>query len=128
MSFKAKLSVAGVDYDVVSCSYGLNQAVDGSGRPTSEVKAHDIMLVVVSSGDNSLMEWACDSYGKKDGSIIFNKTDQEQKLKQLDFKDGYITSYSESFGGDTMMTSVSISARVVKVGNAEIDNNWPSQQ
>jgi hypothetical protein len=125
MSFKAKMTVDGTDYNVVSCSYGLNQSVDGSGRPTSEVKAQDIMVVVESSEDNSLIEWACDSYGKKDGTVVFNKIDQDQKMKQLDFTDGYITNYSESFGGDTMMISLSISARVVKVGNAEIDNGWP---
>ena len=46
------------------------------------------------SEDNSLMEWAVDSYGKKDGSIVFNKTDQDQKMKQLDFTDGYVTQLS----------------------------------
>ena len=125
MSFKATMTVDGTDYKVVSCSYGLNQSVDGSGRPTSEVKAMDIHLVIESSEDNSIMEWACDSYGKKDGSIVFNKIDQDQKMKQIDFTDGYVTSYSESFGGDTMMMSVSISARMITVGNAELDNDWP---
>jgi hypothetical protein len=125
MSFKAKMTVDGTDYNVVSVSYGLSQSVDGSGRPTSEVKATDINVVVESSEDNSLMEWAVDSYGKKNGSIVFNKIDQDQKMKQLDFTDGYITSYSESFGGDTMMMSVSISCRKIKVGNAEVDNGWP---
>jgi hypothetical protein len=125
MSFKGKMTVDGTDYNVMSCSYGLHQSVDGSGRPTSEVKAMDINVIVESSEDNSLMEWACDSYGKKDGSIVFNKIDQDQKLKQLDFTDGFVTSYAESFGGDSMMMSVSISARVIKVGNAEIDNGWP---
>jgi hypothetical protein len=125
MSFKAKMTVDGTEYNVMSVSYGLSQSVDGSGRPTSEVKAMDINVIIESSEDNSLMEWAVDSYGKKDGSIVFNKIDQDQKMKQLDFTDGYVTSYAESFGGDTMMMSVSISARVIKVGNAEIDNGWP---
>ncbi len=126
MSFKATLTVGGTDYPVLSCSYGLHQSVDGSGRPTSETKSSDINLVIESNEDTSLLEWACDSYGKKDGSIVFNKIDQDQKMKQLDFTDGYITSYAESFGGDTMMMSISISARTVKVGNAEIDNGWPT--
>ena len=126
MSFKAKMTVDGTDYSVMSLSYGLSQSVDGSGRPTSEVKSTDISVMIESSEDNSLMEWACDSYGKKDGSIVFNKIDQDQKMKQLDFTDGYITSYQESFGGDTMMMSVSISCRTIKVGNAEVDNGWPA--
>ena|ERR1039457_4674752 len=125
MSFKAKLTVDGTDYNVVSCSYGLSQNIDSSGRPTSEAKASDINLLVESSENNSFMEWAADSYGKKDGSIVFNKIDQDQKMKQLDFKDGYITSYAESFGGDTMMMSMSISCRVITVGNATVDNGWP---
>jgi hypothetical protein len=125
MSFKAKMTVDGTDYNVVSVIYGLSQSVDGSGRPTSEVKATDINVVVESSEDNSLMEWAVDSYGKKDGSIVYNKIDQDQKMKQLDWTDGYVTGYSENFGGDTMMMSVTISCRKIKVGNAEVDNNWP---
>jgi hypothetical protein len=125
MSFKAKMTVDGTEYNVLSCSYGIRQSVDASGRPSSEVKSMEINVVIDSSEDNSLMEWATDSYGKKDGSIVFNKIDSDQKMKQLDWTDGYITSYSESFGGDSMMMSVTISARVVKVGDAEIDNAWP---
>jgi hypothetical protein len=125
MSFKAKMTVDGTDYNVMSLSYGLSQSVDSSGRPTSEVKSTDISVLVESSEDNSLMEWAVDSYGKKNGSIVFNKIDQDQKMKQLDFTDGYVTSYQESFGGDTMMMSVTISCRKIKVGNAEVDNGWP---
>lgn len=126
MSFKAKMTVDGTDYNIISYAFGLSQSVDSSGRPTSEVKAGDISLMIEASEDNSLMEWAVDSYGKKDGSIVFNKIDQDQKMKQLDFTDGYITSYQESFGGDTMMMSVSISSRKIKVGNAEVDNGWPA--
>jgi len=120
------MTVDGTDYQIMSCTYGLSQSVDGSGRPTSETKALDIHVVIESSEDNSIMEWAVDSYGKKDGSIVFNKIDSDQTMKQLDFKDGYVTSYSESFGGDTMLMSVGISARTVTVGNAEQDNNWPA--
>lgn len=125
MSFKAKMTVDGTDYDVVSCSYGFRQSVDASGRPTSEVKSSDIALLLVSSEDNSIMEWGVDSYGKKDGTITFNKTDQDQKMKELNFTDGYVTSYNESFGGDTMMMSITISCRTLKIGDAEIDNGWP---
>ena len=125
MSFKAKMTVAGTDYNVVSCSYGLVQSVDSNGRPTSETKSTDITVLIESSEDNSLMEWAVDSYGKKDGSIVFNKIDQDQKMKELDFTDGYITAYIESFGGDTMTMSIVISCRKIKVGNAEVDNGWP---
>jgi hypothetical protein len=72
------------------------------------------------------MEWAVDSYGKKDGSIVFNKIDQDQKMKQLDFTDGYVTSYMESFSGEGLIASVTISCRKIKVGNAEVDNGWPA--
>lgn len=127
MSFKAKMTVDGTDYNLLSIAYGLSQSVDSSGRPTSEVKSTDINVVMEVSEDNSIMEWAVDSYGKKDGSIVFNKTDQDQKMKELDFTDGYVTSYMESFGGgDSMIMSVTISCRKIKVGNAEVDNGWPA--
>ena len=38
MSFKAKFTVDGKDYRVFNCSYSLQQDVDKTGRPSSEVR------------------------------------------------------------------------------------------
>jgi hypothetical protein len=49
-------------------------------------------------------------------------------MKELSFEDGYIIQYNEglSIVGNTPMTlSFVISARKLKIGNAEHENDWP---
>jgi len=52
----------------------------------------------------------------------------EQKMKEVSFKEGYIVSYSESFtnmGDNPMSQNFVISAKEIKVGDAEHKNEWP---
>ena len=69
-----------------------------------------------------------DAYKHKGGSITFYKRDSEQKMKEVSFKEGYIVSYSESFtnmGDNPMSQNFVISAKEIKVGDAEHKNEWP---
>ena len=52
-------------------------------------------------------------------------------MKELTFEDGYITAYNESLdviGSNPMSISFTISARKLKVGNAEHENDWPDKK
>ncbi|MBK6444595.1 MAG: phage tail protein [Bacteroidetes bacterium] len=128
MSFKAKFTVDGKDYRVFNCSYSLQQDVDKTGRPSSEVRGGTIQLEVESTEDAGLASWMMDAYKHKGGSITFYKRDSEQKMKEVSFKEGYIVSYSESFtnmGDNPMSQNFVISAKEIKVGDAEHKNEWP---
>ncbi|HYV92788.1 MAG TPA: type VI secretion system tube protein TssD [Chitinophagales bacterium] len=128
MSFKAEFEVGGKKRRVLHCSYSLQQDVDATGRPSSNVKGGQIQLEVESTSDSSLAEWMSDPYKHQDGKITFMKRDSEQKMKEINFKEGYVVSYTESFTniGDNPMTEhFVISAKEITVGNAEHKNEWP---
>lgn len=127
MSFKAILKMDGKEYRVLSCNYSLNQQVDVTGRPSSVVRGGIVNLVTESTDDTSLFEWMCDSYLKKDATITFNKRDENAKLKELHLAEAYMISYEESFddsGAGAMIQSFSMSARNIKMGDGEHENEW----
>ncbi len=127
MSFKSKISIDGTDYNVLHCSFSMMQEVDTTGRPSSVSRGGMINVVIESTDDTSLFEWMCDSYMRKDGTITFNKRDEDAKMKELNFTEAYMTSYEESFdfsGVGAMTTSFALSAREISMGNGVHINDW----
>jgi hypothetical protein len=127
MSFKALFKVDGNEYRVLNCHYGLNQETDKTGRPSSTVRGGVVDLTIESTDDTSLFEWMCDSYMRKDATITFNKRDEDSKMKELEIKEAYMISYEESFddtGPGNMIEKFSLSARDIKMGNGEHENEW----
>jgi hypothetical protein len=127
MSFKAKFTVDGTDYNVLHCSFAMHQEVDATGRPSSITRGGTISVVVESTDSTALYEWMCDSYMRKDGTITFNKRDEDAKLKELKFTEAYMISYEEAFdhaGTGAMITSFTLSAREINMGNGTHFNEW----
>jgi hypothetical protein len=70
----------------------------------------------------------CDSYMKKDATITFNKREENAKLKELEIKEAYMVGYQESFdsiGNGAMTESLSLSSKSIKMGDGEMQNEWP---
>ncbi|KZS38900.1 phage tail protein [Aquimarina aggregata] len=127
MSFKAKLKVGGKEYNVLSCSYDLNQEVDATGRPSSITRGGRINLTVESTGETDLFEWQCSSFERKNGSITFSKRDTDAKMKELKFDEGYLVKFKEQFdstGSNPLVTSFTISAREIESGQGKHINEW----
>ncbi len=127
MSFKAKFEVDGNEYRVLKCDYSMHQTTDDTGRPSSTARGGIVTIVVESTDDTTLFEWMCDSYMRKDGKITFNKRDEDAKLKELEIEEAYMVSYEESFdnvGIGAMVETISLSARKIKMGNGEHENEW----
>lgn len=127
MSFKATFKVDGDEYRVLSCSYSLHQDIDNTGRPSSITRGGVVNLVIESTDSTKLFEWACDSYLKKDGTITFNKRDEDSKMKELEIGEAYMVSFEESFddsGSGAMIQSLSLSAKNIKLGEGEHENEW----
>lgn len=128
MSFKAILEIDGNEYRVLNCSYTLQQEYDNTGRPSSVARGGVVNFVLESTDDTSLFEWMCDSYLKKDAKVTFNKRDEDAKMKELEIMEAYMVNYEESFddsGSGAMVQSFSLSARSIKMGNGEHENEWP---
>lgn len=127
MSFKAKLSVAGKDYNVLNASYDLFQEVDATGRPSSVTRGGKIYVTVESTQETDLFEWMCHNFERKDGSITFLKRDSDATMKKLEFKEGYLIKFEEVYASDNknpMIISFGISAQEIKMGGGSHINEW----
>ncbi|MCL1941993.1 MAG: type VI secretion system needle protein Hcp, partial [Candidatus Azobacteroides sp.] len=63
------------------------------------------------------------------GSIIFKKGDEEAKMKELSWENGYIISFEENIdviGNKPMTLTFEVSAQVLKIGGAQFEQNWPT--
>ena len=127
MSFKAKLKVAGKEYNVLSVSYALFQETDATGRPSTVTRGGKIDVVVESTGEADFFEWMTNSFERKDGSIIFLKRDSEATLKELKFKEAYIVKYQEDFdatGNQPLKETFTLSAKEIELGTGKHVNEW----
>ena len=130
-SFSAVFDAAGSEEcEVVSCSYSFNQTTDDKGRPSSVVQGGTVKVTIVSTDSSKLISWMLDPYKRADGKIVFKRGDQNSKMKEISFKEAYCVSYTENFDarGDqtqaSMVLSLVISANILRVGDAEINNKW----
>lgn len=127
MSFKAKFTVAGKDYRVLDASYELQQIVDKTGRPSSEIIGGRVQVVVESTGETDLFDWMADPYKPLSGSLTFLKRDSDSTMKELKFTDAYCVSYLESFtsSNDRPMTiTLTLSAKKIELGGVPFENPW----
>ena len=130
MSFKAQLKFGSKTYDVLSASYSFSRYVDHKGRPASCVYGGTLSVSVESTEDTTIIESMINSKHKPvDGSVTFFKREEDNaKMKEIAWKDGYVIAYHESIevtGGAPMHISFTISAREIKIGNANHVNEWP---
>lgn len=132
MSFKAKLTIGGKNFDVLHCSYSFRRDVDNKGRPSSNVYGGSVQLEIESTDDTSILESMINNvYKSFGGTVTFQKREEDAKMKELTFEDGYIVQYSEaldSVGSNPMTINFVISARKLKIGNAEHQNEWPDKK
>lgn len=130
MSFKASLKFGSKEYDVLSCSYSFSRDVDHKGRPSSTVYGGTVSLSVESTEDTSILESMVNSKHKPfNGSVTFFKREEDgAKMKEITFTDAYVIAFSESIdaiGGSPMSIQFTLSARELKIGNANHVNEWP---
>lgn len=127
MSFKAKLKVAGKDYNVLDCSYQMHQEVDATGRPSSITRGGRINVTVESTQETDLFEWMCNNFERKDGSITFLKRDSDATMKELKFNEGYLIKFDEIYNSaseNPMVVNFTISAKEIAMGNGSHTNEW----
>ena len=127
-SFKVKLKVGSDDpINVLSVSYSLKQETDPTGRPSSVTRGGKIELLVEGTGSTKLIEWMCNSFERKDGSVVYLKRDSDATLKELSFKEAYMVEYHEIFdstGTNPLAEKFVLSAKSLKMGNGEHINEW----
>lgn len=127
-SFRASLELGGKEFDVLYSDYAFSRDTDKKGKPSSNVYGGRITIEVESTEDTSVIEAMLNSQFKTiDGKIIYKKTEEDAKMKEVEFKNAYLVYYKETLdveGDVPMKLRFTISAEEIVVGNAAIDNRW----
>jgi hypothetical protein len=129
-SFRASLALGGKDYDVLYTEYAFSRDTDKKGKVSSNVYGGRVTIEVESTEDTSIVEAMLNSQFKPvEGEITFKKTNEDASLKSLKFKNAYVVYFKEvlDVNGETPMSlRFTVSAEQIEIGNASIDNRWPS--
>jgi len=127
-SFRATLEMGGKEYDVLYSNYEFKRNTDAKGKPASSVTGGYVSVTVESTEDTTAIEAMLNNQFKTvDGKIVYKKTDEDAKMKEIEFKNAYIVHYKETLDttNDVPMTiAMTLSAETLTVGNAELDNRW----
>jgi hypothetical protein len=132
-SFSAELSIDGKTFPLLTVSYGLYQATDESGKPSSGVRTHLIQLRLTGSDDETLPTWAVDAQKRLDGKLTFFRIDEQSTFKELTFEQAYCVHYAERVAPadsndqnlpGSYLIEIGISPAVLKIGGTKHDNQW----
>lgn len=128
----AKLKVDGYDErEVISVNYQFHQQIDVEGQPTGTTRGGIITVKVKSTdaGNTDLLDWVCDSYLAKNGTITWPRRDGST-MKTLSFVDAYCVGYEETFDASNSQLQnevITITCRLLTVtgkGSVQYDNHW----
>ena len=128
MAFRATLNFGGKEFDVLDCKYKINRDVDIKGRPSSNLYGGQITVHVESTEDTSILESMVNQFKPNSGSVVFKKGDEEAKMKELEWENGYIIKFAEAIdivGSQPMTIRFTVSAQTLKIGGAQFEQNWP---
>lgn len=128
MAFRSILKFASKEFDVLDCSYRFSRDVDSKGRPSSSIYGGKVYLHVESTEDSIILEQMLNQFKPHSGKITFKKGDEDAKMKELTWENGYIIEYDEclnSIGIHPMTIRFVISAQKLSIGNAQFEENWP---
>ncbi|WP_459211626.1 type VI secretion system tube protein TssD [Aquimarina rhabdastrellae] len=128
-SFRATLLLGEDEYDVLYSEFMFTRETDKKGKVSSSINAGRIKTRVASTESTAIAEAMINCQFKPiNGKIIYKKTDENSKMKEIEFKNGYIVYYKEILDVDNdvpMSIEFTVSAEEIIIGNAAIDNRWP---
>ena len=128
-SFRASFELGGNEYDVLYSNFEFSRNTDSKGKPSSNVLGGRVHLVIESTEDTTVIESMLNGQFKPvEGKIVFKKTDEDAKMKEVTFKNAYVVNYKETLDVTNdvpMRIDVTFSAEEISVGDAILDNRWP---
>lgn len=128
-SFRASFEFGGNEYDVLYSNFEFSRNTDSKGKPSSNVLGGRVHLVIESTEDTTVIESMLNGQFKPvEGKIVFKKTNEDAKMKEVTFKNAYVVNYKETLDVTNdvpMRIDVTFSAEEISVGDAILDNRWP---
>jgi hypothetical protein len=127
MAYKASLTMAGKTLDILSCSYAFNRNTDHKGKPVSDTSGGTVSLALESTEETDILETMLNKQDvPQTVTIDFQQSESTASMKKIELKEAFIVSFSESFSdGSPMVYQVTISAKEMTIGKAELKNDWP---
>ena len=126
MSFKATLEIEDNEFKILRCRYEFSQNIDHKGKPSARPQGGQVTVLVESSGDNFLVDWATSETQVKNGRIIFYKRDSMAKMKEVIFTDAYGVEFAEDFDHadkQPLQIEIMLSARELSFGGSSGHKN-----
>lgn len=97
MAFKASFKFSDSrEFDVLRWDVKFNRDVDPKGRPASDIYGGTINVEVESTPDTIVLDKMFKQYQPVNGNIVFKKADEDAKMKELVFENGYVIKYEEA--------------------------------
>ncbi len=127
-SFRAVLELAGKQIDVLFSDVEFSRKTDTKGKPVASIFGGRIKVTIESTEDTSIIESMLNNqFRTVNGSILYKKTEEDTKLKQIIFSNAYIVYYREIFNPKKaieMRTHITFSAEEISIGHAYLNNRW----
>ena len=115
------------DREVMMVTYSFNQATDTEGQMAGIPRGGRITVrcKALNDGNPDLLKWMTSPNLGKNGSIVFNETKTGNRMKSIEFTDGYCVDFVE-YWEDKMghYEEITISCREIKNGPVSYHNQW----
>jgi hypothetical protein len=128
MSFKCVFKLDNNEFNVLNFDISFDRPIDNFKRPAGLIRGCTIDFTVETSSNVALFSWFSTQFQTKNGTFTFMQRDSEQKMREVEFTDGYIIKYNEnfsSFGDNPFVINILVSCNEVRIQSAMISNFWP---
>ena len=128
--FNGTLKFKGKEFDIRYVDYSIERDVDAKGRPASHLYGGLIRIIIESTEDTTILENMVTQFNPHNGTIEYKKGDEEAVMKELNWEQGYIIKFKETAdveGKKAMVIDFTVSAKILKIGNAVFEQSWPSK-
>jgi len=130
MSFQAKLTIDGEEYNILDCSFSFRQDTDVNGRPLAKPQGGRVNLLIESTSKTDFLDWMISAKQTKNGEIVFYRRDNISSLKTIKFKGAYCIDYTEQFNAhdsSPLKIHLVISANELEINGTPFKNDWPTK-
>ncbi|CAA0258451.1 type VI secretion system tube protein TssD [Tenacibaculum maritimum] len=128
-SFRAVFTFEGKEFDVLYSKHEFSRNTDKKGKPSSNILGGRVEISFESTEDTTVIEAMLNSQFKPvAGKITYKKTEEDAKMKELEFHNAYVVYYKETLDVNNeipMTTKVVFSAEEITLGDAALHNRWP---
>jgi hypothetical protein len=130
MSLTARLHIEGHSNEqqgipVLACDFSFSQDTDGRGMATSAIRGGVINVMLRGIDDPDIIQWMIGHDVLKNGRIAFSGITSTGPGRRIEFEDGFLVSYHESFTNESDITiNLVISCRLLTISGVSHENQW----